>query len=86
MEGFGTYTAIQAIAARAFKEYQEKLFRTADPCEYATNTLRLYRSASALNPIRDNVYHRYLVEAHPGAVRNEIVRQIENSQTSCNEK
>jgi len=86
MEGFGTYSAIQNIAAEAVKEYREKLFKTSDPHEYATNVVKLYRAKSNLNPIRDNEYYRYLVDAYPAVVLAEIIKQISNGQNTCNEK
>lgn len=82
MEALSTYNTIQEIAEVAVKSYDKNL--GADPDEYAKNVIELYCSESALNPIRDNPYHKHLLEAYPGTVRNEILRKLNRYQKLCN--
>lgn len=78
MEALSTYNTIQEIARQAAKNYT----RTSGEVEhYAQQVVSLYRSESASNPIRNNVYHRYLLEEYSGTVKNEIVKIINTSDS-----
>ena len=84
MEALSTYNTIQDIANKAAQNYRLDL---GDAEQYAKKIVSFYRSEDSSNPIKDNVYYRYLLEEYTGTVRNEIVRMIkQHSLDGCNDE
>ena len=78
MEGLSTYKNIQEIALCAAKKYRKDI--DGNPESYAKSIVSHYRSNSAPEQIRKNVYYQHLLEQYPNTVQNEVIKILESKR------
>ena len=78
MEGLSTYNTLREMADRAAGGYERDV--DGEPEKYASWVVDFYRSESAPEPIRSNIYFKYLLDCYPGTIQNEVVKILEKSE------